>query len=144
MNFFRKAKGAENPYVMMPKAILGDTSLSWKAKGLLAYLLSRPDDWQVWEKDLVARSRDSRDSVRSAVKELIQAGYILRERIQGEKGRFEGYEYTVMEEPYFNQSLVSDGLSVAGKSVHGGNPRHCSAFSRDMLRTHEQAKACGV
>lgn len=120
MNSFRKAKGRENPFVMIPNEMLEDTRLSWKAKGLLAYLLSKPDGWKVWEADLMAHAKDARDSVRSAVQELIKTGYVTRERKQREDGRFAGYDYAVHDKavspaPVLSV-LLSSGLSVAGKS----------------------------
>lgn len=65
----------DNPYVMMDKRALEDDTLTWRAKGLLAYLLSRPPDWKVLREDLINRSVDGRDSVQSGMKELASAGY---------------------------------------------------------------------
>ena len=56
---FRVAKNKDNPYVMIDKRPLENPSLSWKAKGVLAYLLSRPDDWEIILGDLIKRSTDS-------------------------------------------------------------------------------------
>ena len=74
---------------------LKDTNLSWKAKGLLAYLLSLPDDWQIYESEIVKHAKDGIDSTRTAIKELIDAGYIERQRVRDEKGRLS----TVYESP---------------------------------------------
>lgn len=91
----------ENPFVQVDKRILENESLSWRAKGLLAYLLSRPPDWTVRTSDLIQRSIDGRDAVYSILKELIQAGYICRE--DGKRsacGRFNSVNYLVFEEPF--------------------------------------------
>ncbi|UZM97330.1 hypothetical protein OL548_19285 [Lysinibacillus sp. MHQ-1] len=32
-------------FVVLDKGFLNNDQLSWKAKGLLAYMLSLPDDW---------------------------------------------------------------------------------------------------
>lgn len=40
-----------------------DTRLSWAARGVLAYLLSRPDDWRVLATDLQRRGDLGRDGV---------------------------------------------------------------------------------
>lgn len=89
----------ENPFVQIDKNLLFDTEISWKAKGILAYLLSRPTDWQVYENEIVKHSTDGRDSVRSGIKELIAGGYIERFERRNEKGHFRGYEYNVYEAP---------------------------------------------
>jgi hypothetical protein len=50
-----------------------DTRLSWKARGILAYLLQHEDDWEVSVQDLVAQStKDGRMSVQSALQELLK------------------------------------------------------------------------
>ena len=85
---FRRSKDRENPYVMIDRDVFQDQSLSWKAKGLMGYLLSRPDDWTVRMGDLAKRSPDGMASVRSGIKELEAAGYLTRQRIQVERGYF--------------------------------------------------------
>ena len=99
MAIYRVNKDKNNPYVMMNKYGLYDTELSWKAKGLLAHLLSRPDDWQVYEIEIQKHARDGRQSTRSALKELIEKGYIDRTQKRDDKGKFIGYEYDVYEIP---------------------------------------------
>jgi len=87
---FRVAKNKDNPYVMIDKRPLENPSLSWKAKGVLAYLLSRPDDWEIILGDLIKRSTDGESAVRSALKELRKVGhvrYLARERIKGQVGK---------------------------------------------------------
>lgn len=106
MSIFRVQKNHENPYVMLDKFSVNDSGLSWKAKGLLAYLLSKPDDWQVYERDVIAHARDSRDSVRAGLKELEAAGYIQRAQARNESGRFAEKEYRVFERPLVGHSLV--------------------------------------
>ena len=58
---------------------LKDERLSWKAKGILAYLLSKPDDWQIKVVDLIKRSKDGREKVYAGIKELLNAGYLQRQ-----------------------------------------------------------------
>ena len=77
---YRVAKDKNNPYVMINKALLKDEGLSWKAKGILSYLLSLPDDWQIYESELQNHASDGIDSLRSGIQELIQHGYIHRKR----------------------------------------------------------------
>lgn len=105
----------ENPYVMIDKYGLNDERLSWKAKGLLVYLLSKPDDWQVYESDLVKRAADGRDAVRTGLKELMEYGYLSRRQIRGENGSFGHMEYIVYERP------IVDEITANGKSVNGEN-----------------------
>jgi len=93
-------KKTEN-FTILDNTGLRDNRLSWKAKGLLAYLLHLPDDWQVYIADLKNRSKDGRDATTSAINELIENNYISREQ-KKEKGQFSGYEYFVYESPELN------------------------------------------
>ena len=91
-----------------------DSSLSWKAKGILAHILIRPDDWDLYVVELSKHAKDGRDSTTSGIQELIKAGYIVRKRMQRETGHFDGYDYVVHEKP---QTLIDK--AVNGKSVNG-------------------------
>jgi predicted transcriptional regulator len=78
-------------YSVICNNFFSDTRLSWKAKGLLGYLLTKPDDWEVYVNQLATVSEDGRDSTTAGVNELLELGYIKRKQIR-EKGRFK-YEY---------------------------------------------------
>lgn len=95
----RKAKNSENPYAQIAKSALQDNVLSWKATGLLSYILSLPDDWEVSVADLINRKTDGKASTRSGLGELITKGYVLRESHRNEKGTFIRHDYVVYEEP---------------------------------------------
>jgi len=94
----------ENPYVMISKEPLHNSVLSFKAKGLLTYLLSLPEDWQVNIAHLTKVSSDGKSSVRSAIEELEKAGYIEKRQAKSENGRFQKIEYFVYENPQLKQS----------------------------------------
>lgn len=117
MATFRVYKESGN-FVTVHKNFIHDPNISWKAKGILLYLLSRPDDWQVYEKELEKHSLDGRDSLKNGIKELEATGYIVRTRKRDDKGRLREYEYSVYEQP--NQNGLSNvGLSNVGKTNTG-------------------------
>ena len=86
-------------YTVMSNYHLRDKSLSLKAKGLLSLMLSLPDDWDYTIKGLAQICKDGMDSIRSAVHELEQHGYVSRRRIRNEKGQVGDIEYTIRERP---------------------------------------------
>lgn len=119
MSIIRTVK-RDNPFVQIDKNCLEDKNLSWKAKGLLAYLLSRPDNWKVIIEDLRNKSTDGRDSIYSGLKELTEAKYIIKKRMHDEKGKFTGWEYQVFEQPQLDEISNEDSvLTVSGKSEYG-------------------------
>lgn len=98
-HIIRTKKNRDNPYALIDKTFTEDTRLSWKAKGLLAYLLTRPDDWTIMVKDLIKRSKDGRDSVYAGLRELEKYGYLERRVRRDEKGRIIEWESIVYERP---------------------------------------------
>lgn len=86
-------------YAVLDKQFLDeDARLSWKAKGLLAYLLAKPDNWQIRRDDLIIRAADGKDSISSGLKELEEFGYLERKPIR-QGGKFCGYESIIYERP---------------------------------------------
>jgi hypothetical protein len=94
-----RIKRRENPYVQIDKTALNDTRLSWKAKGLLAYMLSKTDNYQFYVSELTKHSKDGKDSTKRAIDELIKFGYMERKEKPKVKGKFVGYDYILHEEP---------------------------------------------
>ena len=70
LNEVIRVKKRPSNFVMMDKTFLEDDRLSYKAKGLLAYLLSKPDDWKVIIGNLVNSSKDGKASVYAGLKEF--------------------------------------------------------------------------
>jgi len=95
---FRVEKNKDNPFVMIDRRPIENPVLSWKAKGLLAYLLSRPDNWVVRFRDLINRAPDGAHTVRAAMKELKAVGHVKIETVR-EGGRVKQWIYTVHESP---------------------------------------------
>ena len=57
-----------------------DESISWKAKGILIYILSKPVGWKYKSSEIAKNATDGRDSVRNGLKELVENGYISRQK----------------------------------------------------------------
>ncbi len=99
-----KTKG----YTIMSNYHLKDRSLTYKAKGLLSFMLSLPSDWDYSLKGLCAISKESRDGIRSILKELQEHHYLEIEKTRGDKGYFE-YNYLIYEIPHFiNKEMIKN------------------------------------
>jgi len=79
----------DHPFVIIDKSALEDRRLSFRAKGLHAYLLSRPDNWVPNREHLATVSTEGIFAVRTVLKELEDAGYITREKERDQHGHFE-------------------------------------------------------
>jgi hypothetical protein len=80
-------------YAQIHNDLLEDERLSYRARGLAAYMLSRPPGWSTDSKTLAAHAREGRDAVRAALRELEQAGYLVRTKWQDDRGRFHNDQY---------------------------------------------------
>ena len=86
-------------YTVMANHHLRNTRLSLKAKGLLSLMLSLPEDWDYTTRGLAKIYKDGVDSICSAVNELEEHGYVIRERIRNAKGQLTDIQYTILEQP---------------------------------------------
>lgn len=104
-------KKAKHFYALIDYRILDDRRLSWKARGILAYLLSKPDDWEVHVNDLIAHSEDDgRTAVQSALQELLNCGYAKLETVRDKEGKVRGKQYCIydLEEAPFELRQATD------------------------------------
>lgn len=86
-------------FTIMSNYHLRDKNLSFKAKGLLSFMLSLPDDWDYSLKGLCVIGKENRDAIRSTLKELQEYHYLEIEKVRGNKGYFE-YHYLIYEKPH--------------------------------------------
>jgi len=124
MSTFRTSHSRSNPYVMINKGFLEDPSLSAKAKGILAYLLSRPDNWQTRTEQLIAVMREGREAIMSGLRELEKNGYFERTPARDSvTGRITSWVKNVYENPVLKPSSPTSGFSVDGEEPHPGSPQ---------------------
>ena len=85
-------------YTTIHNEFLKRKDLSWKAKGIMTYLLSLPDDWVVNLDEIKRNATDGESSFRSGWKELVSAGYVSRQPVRDEKTKKIDYWETVIKE----------------------------------------------
>ena len=74
-------KKREN-FTTIHNSLISDTEISYKAKGILIYMLSKPDGWNYNAKEIAKNSKDGIEAVYSGLKELVNARYVSRKRFQ--------------------------------------------------------------
>ena len=119
MSTFRVNKNVN--YTVMSNYHLQDKKLSLKAKGLLSYMLSLPDDWDYSLKGLTIGCKDGLDNVRTAVLELEEHGYVRRQKVRNARGQIIDYDYQVYESP------VEDVPAVPGDDTSTPPPSTSSS-----------------
>lgn len=132
MSMIRTVK-QENPFVQLDKHVLNDETISWEAKGIMAYILSKPDGWTIRKTDLIKRSKSGKTRVESALLELMAAGYLnWYQTIDEETGQFDGWVYDVYERPSFNPELEkcsSEGKKRIENRKNRNKKRNNSLFA---------------
>jgi len=141
-------------YTTINNTVLEDVRLSWEAKGLATYLLSKPDDWRIKTTQLWHASANGIQAVKRILRELEAAGYLQRERSRDpQTGKFVWmqilYEIPLPVEtapPVEEKTTIgrnpSDGQPSDGKPSDGkpsdGNPYYgkpCDGFPSDIVST---------
>jgi len=83
-----------------------DQELSWKAKGIQNYFISRPPGWKICQNDLCRRSTDGPTSLYSGIKELIQKKYIYRVVKRNYKKQILQWGYLCFENPIEKNEVI--------------------------------------
>lgn len=118
MAYFRVNKSKN--YTVMSNHHLRDKNLSLRAIGLLSKMLSLPDNWDYSIKGLVAICKDKEPTVRGALSELKEHGYVVVTKLMPgttSSGRIE-YVYDIYESPR-NQTGEKQGGGKQGLEKQG-------------------------
>lgn len=86
-------------FTVISNDVLNNTALSWKAKGIFAYLWSQSDSWNFYEVEVLKHSTDGKASLKAGLKELESAGYLKRYRVRDGKGFLRESKWILSEEP---------------------------------------------
>lgn len=94
-----RAKRSRN-FSIIGNDIIEDQRLSFKARGLLIYMLSKPDDWKFYSSELVKHSdKDGREAINNAIKEIEAVGYLRRKQVRSEHGKFGSTDWELLDTP---------------------------------------------
>ena len=95
-------------YTVMSNHHLRNEKLSLKAKGLLSQMLSLPEKWNYTLSGLCAINPESKDAIRSALRELEEQGYVVRRQTTDASGKFSKNEYIIYEVPVSKPDAGAD------------------------------------
>ena len=104
-------------YTVLHRAALNDKRLSWKAKGIIAYMLSMPNDWVFYMDELMTHSTEREKAFRSGFNELKEHGYVKRFPVYENK-KIVRWETVVFESPQIHEeNLLSQNVQVGKVDV---------------------------
>ena len=117
-----KSKETRQGYLRILNSVIQDSRLSYRARGVLAYVLSMPDNWTHSAEKISANGIEGRDAIQSALRELRQFGYHSFDR-RGADGKFNTVlrfrERPEPEKPSLVETPTRAGISGAGKTEAG-------------------------
>lgn len=94
-----RIKRKSHNYSIIDNAPLSDSRLSYRARGVLAYLLTKPDEWEVNMKEIESGGKEGREAIRAAFNELKALGYAELKAEKGDGGAFAGRKWMINECP---------------------------------------------
>jgi len=107
----------KNKYGTIPCELLNREDISLKAKGMYAFLQSKPDNWNFSEYRIAKQLKEGRDSVNNIIKELETSGYLKRIPSRDKKtGKWSGYDYVLFDRPTIQDNRSPEN-PLYGKSV---------------------------
>ena len=141
MAVFRIEKSKD--FTIMSNHHLRNKSLSLKAKGLQSLMLSLPEMWDYSLKGLAKICKDGEVSIGTALQELERHGYLTRQQIRDDKGKFLDLEYTIHELPVLPvENPVDNSTPELGEPDQGypqlenPNPAKPDSGKRAQLNTN--------
>jgi len=117
-----RTQRAPSTFFQARKAPFLDERLSFGARGLLAYLFTKPDDWETRNYDLVNASPGGKAALQTILTELKQYGYIARKPKHKADGTLDGWDTVIFEDPAENTDFTDIPVSGKTENPNDGKP----------------------
>lgn len=128
-------------FTVIDNTVLQDTELTFKAKGLFAYLWSQSDEWNFYETEVVKHSKDGISSLRSGIHELEERGYLQRKRIRV-KGKLKDSMWILSETPNL-ENLSLENLNLENSTLINTNSNNTN-LNKDNRSTDKSIDRVSV
>lgn len=124
-------------FVTLDARAVNDSRLSFRARGLHAWLLEKPDSWTINASAIAERGKEGRDAVRAALAELELAGYMRRRRYRDERGVWRS-EAVVFEHPDLASQAVDNSGDKPGTMTENQGWLPDAGFPGAITNIHSQ------
>lgn len=139
-----RASSHQSNFTIIENRVIRDDRLSYRARGILLYLLSQRDGWRVDATRIAAAGGEGRDAVRTALRELEGVGYVRYLKQQSAGGRW-STEMIVSEIPLQGSAPDSGNQTSAdpasGDQASGSQASNTSTETKDWKEgTYEETR----
>jgi hypothetical protein len=121
-----RAPRPTDSYLILRNSVALDERLSYRARGVLAAVLARPDSWRVDSTQLARQAREGREAIRAALRELEVCGYLRRAKSTDQSGK-----WSTDQVIYDTPQSTGDGKPGAGFPDVGGLGAHTKTGTKD-------------
>lgn len=133
----------QSDFLIISNAVVRDENLSYRARGVLIDLLSRPDNWTTNADAIARRGKEGRDAIRTVLIELETAGYLVRQRIRKPDGTFAHGDDLIYDTPQRDRASGTSSSRSSKKKrrsePQAGNPQADSPRA-DFQASKEEPK----
>jgi hypothetical protein len=112
-----RTKKVGKGYESIARHVLQDERLSYRARGVLASIMSRPDGWRTSAEQLAKQGKEGREAIRAALKELETVGYLGRARVQDAETGLWGWVWMVGDDPEEVAAAVAEEVRSRLRAV---------------------------
>lgn len=127
-------RGKRQGFTVLYNSVLRDNRLSLKTKGLFAIMQSFPDSWEYNVKGLSSRVGIGRDGIRGCLRELEDAGYLLREQQHGAQGRFSCTTYVLQDQAPLEKPPLTEKPSTVKPSTDKPSPVNPTQVNKQVSK----------
>lgn len=140
MDHILRKKQRQN-YTVIDNEILADEKLSWRARGIAAHLLTKPDDWKINMDYLYQSAPEGRQAVRTAIAELATHGYLKRVK-KSENGKVKTVTYLSDYAAFIDHGTSEERLNGYIPDVPTGVQKSTSPQSESVDFLTDQKPDC--
>ena len=133
----RLIKQDRGNYTNISNQLIRDSRLSWKARGIFAYLWSQADEWDFYVSEVAKHATDGRDALRSGLKELEKYGYLARKPSSSTGGQFDGMSWVLTDKPAESAENSVDGETRQNAQKSAEKPLDGKAVGRGTRWTED-------
>lgn len=100
----------QSNFTILSNDVIRDDRLSFRARGVLISILSRPDNWRTSAESLANESLEGRGAILTALKELEVCGYLERRKHQNELGHWVSESF-IYDKPKYGKPTSAEPTS---------------------------------